>query len=37
LWIVLADTKAAADQPLNELALEHVRLIVGALVKQLGL
>jgi len=37
LWIVLADTKAAANQPLNELALEHVRLIASALVKQLGL
>lgn len=37
LWIVLHDTKASANQPVNELALEHVRLIVEALVKQLGL
>jgi hypothetical protein len=37
LWIVLHDTKAPASQPVNELALEHVRLIVEALVKQLGL
>ena len=37
LWIVLHDTKAPANQPVNELALEHVRLIVEAFVKQLGL
>jgi len=37
LWIVLKDTKAPAKQPLSEVALEHVRLIVGAFVKRLGL
>lgn len=37
LWIVLHDTKAPANQPVNELALEHVRLIVEAFVKQMGL
>ncbi len=37
LWIVLRDTEAPANQPVNELALEHVRLIVEGLVKQLGL
>jgi len=37
LWIVLKDTKAPAKQALNEMALEHVRLIVEAFVKRLGL
>ena len=37
LWIVLKDTKAPAKQPLGEVALEHVRLIVDAFVKRLGL
>lgn len=37
LWIVLKDTKAAANQSLNEVALEHVRQIVAALVKKLDL
>jgi hypothetical protein len=37
LWIVLKDTKAHANQPLNEVPLEHVRQIVNALVKKLGL
>jgi hypothetical protein len=36
LWIVLKDTKAAANQPLGEVALEHVRLIVDELVSRLG-
>jgi hypothetical protein len=37
LWIVLKDTKALPNEPLNEMALEHVRHIVAALVKKLGL
>jgi hypothetical protein len=37
LWIVLKDTKALPNQPLNEVALEHVRLIASALVRKLGL
>jgi hypothetical protein len=37
LWIVLKDTKAAPNQPLGEVALEHVRLIADAFVKRLGL
>jgi hypothetical protein len=37
LWIVLKDTKAAANQPLSEVALEHVRLIANSFVKRLGL
>jgi hypothetical protein len=37
LWIVLKDPKARANQALNEVALEQVRLIVSALVKKLGL
>jgi hypothetical protein len=37
LWIVLKDTKAPANQPINEVPLEHVRQIVNALVKKLGL
>ena len=37
LWIVLKDTKAPAKEPLNEVALEHVRLIADALVKRLDL
>ena len=37
LWIVLKDPKAAAKQPLHEMALEHARLIAEALVKRLGL
>ena len=37
LWIVLKDPKAAAKQPLHEVALEHARLIAEALVKRLGL
>jgi hypothetical protein len=37
LWIVLKEDKAPADQSLNEPALEHVRLIVAALVRKLGL
>ncbi len=37
LWIVLKDTKAPAKQPLNEVAVERVRLIADALVKRLGL
>jgi hypothetical protein len=37
IWIVLKDTKAPAKQPMSEVALEHVRLIVDAFVKRLGL
>ena len=37
IWIVLKDTKAAPNQPLSEVALEHVRLIANAFVKRLGL
>jgi hypothetical protein len=37
LWIVLRDTQAPANQALNEMALEHVRLIASAFVKKLGL
>jgi hypothetical protein len=37
LWIVLKDTKAPGNQPMSEVALEHVRLIVDAFLKQLGL
>jgi hypothetical protein len=37
LWIVLKDTKAAPNQPLNEIALEHARAIAEELVNRLGL
>lgn len=37
LWIVLRDSKAAPTQALNEVALEHVRLVVTALAKKLDL
>jgi hypothetical protein len=37
LWIVLKDTQAPSNQPMSEVALEHIRLIVAALVKKLGL
>lgn len=37
LWIVLKDKKAPPNQPISEVALEHIRLIVSALVKKLGL
>jgi len=37
LWIVLKDEKAARNQPLGEMALEHAKVIVEALVKRLGL
>jgi hypothetical protein len=37
LWIVLKDEKAAPKQPLGEIALEHAKVIVEALVKRLGL
>jgi hypothetical protein len=37
LWIVLRDTQAAANHGMGEVELEHVRLIVNALVKKLGL
>jgi hypothetical protein len=37
LWIVLKDEKAAPNQPLGEMALEHAKVIVDALVKRLGL
>jgi len=37
LWIVLKDAKANPDQPIGEVALEHVRVIVDQLVKRLGL
>jgi hypothetical protein len=37
IWIVLQDEKAAANQPLGEIALEHAKVIVGGLVQRLGL
>jgi hypothetical protein len=37
LWIVLQDERAAANQPLGEIALEHAKVIVDELVKRLGL
>jgi hypothetical protein len=37
LWIVLKDTQAPPNQALGEVALEHVELIVNALVKRLGI
>ena len=37
LWIVLKDEKAAANQPLGEIELEHAKVIVDELVKRLGL
>jgi hypothetical protein len=37
LWIVLKDQKAAANQELSEVALEHAKVIVEVLVKRLGL
>ena len=37
LWIVLEDVQAAHNQPLGEVALEHAKVIVEALVKRLGL
>ncbi|HKF39894.1 MAG TPA: hypothetical protein VKB21_02345 [Candidatus Acidoferrum sp.] len=37
IWIVLQDEKAAANQPLGEIALEHAKVIVDGLVRRLGL
>jgi len=37
LWIVLKDDKAARNQPLGEMALEHAKVIVEELVKRLSL
>jgi|SRR6516164_6336899 hypothetical protein len=37
IWIVLQDQKAAANQPLGEIALEHAKVIVDGLVQRLGL
>lgn len=37
LWIVLKDTKAPANRPLPEMALEHAKLMVEEMVKRLGL
>jgi hypothetical protein len=37
LWIVLRDQKALPNQPLNEVALEHAKIIANELVKRLGL
>jgi len=37
LWIVLKDPKSTGKQPLGEVKLEHVRAIIEALVKKLGL
>jgi len=37
LWIVLKDDKAARNQPLGEMALEHAKVIVDELVKRLSL
>ena len=37
IWIVLQDEKAAANQPLGEIALEHAKVIVDGLVQRLGL
>jgi hypothetical protein len=37
LWIVLKDEKAAPNRALGEIAMEHAKVIIGALVKRLGL
>lgn len=37
LWIVLKETRAAPNQGLGEVALEHAKVIVDVLVKRLGL
>jgi len=37
LWVVLRDKLAAPNQGLGEVALEHAKVIVDALVKRLGL
>ena len=37
IWIVLQDQKAAANQPLGEIALEHAKVSVDGLVQRLGL
>jgi hypothetical protein len=37
LWIVLNDEKAARNQPMGEVALEHATVIVETLIKRLGL
>jgi hypothetical protein len=37
LWIVLKDPKAAPNEPLGEVKLEHVRGIVEELARRLGL
>ena len=37
LWIVLRDTKSQQKQSLHEMALEHLRVIIGELVKRLSL
>jgi hypothetical protein len=37
LWVVLKDRKAPPNQPLSQLALEHVRLIADAFARRLGL
>lgn len=37
LWIVLKDKKAPPKEGLGEVALEHAHVIVGELVKRLGL
>jgi hypothetical protein len=37
LWIVLKDRKSPAKKPLNEVVMEHARLILNEFVKRLGL
>jgi len=37
LWMVLRDKKSPPKKPLDEVAMEHVRVIVKELVKRLGL
>lgn len=37
LWIVLKDGKSARNQPLGEIAMEHAKVVIRALVKRLGL
>jgi hypothetical protein len=37
LWIVLKDRKSPAKKPLNEVAMEHAKVILHEFVKRLGL
>ncbi len=37
LWIVLKDRKSAEKKPLNELAMDHVKVIFNEFMKRLGI